>query len=293
MDNAIEQLQELGFGQYEAQAYVALLQHHPLNGYELARTSAVPRANIYTVLQKLEQRGAVVRLDAQDGTRYTPLPPEELIRGLRAQMQSSLDDAQLSLCSLKIQAEPEHIWNVRGYPLLLEHARAVIGAAQDQLTVAISPNEAPALSGDLEQAEARGVSVTTLCLAGCPHECAACRGQIYRYHLAPRDDRRYLLVVPDDSEMLAGEIGPGEQVLAVRTRQKLLVDLSAWHIRNSIALAAILSDLGDRLEGLLTPETRAILGSVGKGELQGSWLEYMRQLLNLPESKTMTLGKNS
>lgn len=293
MDNAIEQLQELGFGQYEAQAYVTLLQHHPLNGYELARASNVPRANIYTVLQKLEQRGAVVRLDTQDGARYSPLPPEELIRGLRTQMQTSLDGAQLSLCSLEAQAEPEPIWNARGYPVLLEHARAVIGAAQNQLTVAISPNEAPALSRELEQAQGRGVAVTTLCLAGCPQECGACRGQVYRYHLAPRDDRRYLMIVPDESEMLAGEIGPSEKALAIRTRQKLLVDLSTWHIRNSIALAAILTDVGDRLEGLLTPETRAILGSVGEGESQGSWLEYMRQLLSLSESKTMSAGKNT
>ena len=47
-------LQQLGFSEYEARAYLALLQRNPLNGYELAKVSGLPRANVYAVLQKLE-----------------------------------------------------------------------------------------------------------------------------------------------------------------------------------------------------------------------------------------------
>ncbi len=65
MTEATTLLQELGFGDYEARAYVALLQRSPINGYELAKASGVPRANIYAVLQKLAERGAVVRVDCR------------------------------------------------------------------------------------------------------------------------------------------------------------------------------------------------------------------------------------
>jgi hypothetical protein len=51
-------LQPLGFGEYEVHAYITLLQRSPLSGYELAKTSGVPRSNIYPVLRKLEERGA-------------------------------------------------------------------------------------------------------------------------------------------------------------------------------------------------------------------------------------------
>lgn len=70
VDDAATLLQQLGFGDYEARAYVALLQRSPLNGYELAKSSGIPRANIYAVLQKLEERNAVVRLDTPTGSRY-------------------------------------------------------------------------------------------------------------------------------------------------------------------------------------------------------------------------------
>src|SRR5262245_66664186 len=61
MTDAAALLQELGFSEYEARAYVALLQRSPLNGYELAKASGLPRANGYSVLRTLEDRGAGVR----------------------------------------------------------------------------------------------------------------------------------------------------------------------------------------------------------------------------------------
>jgi hypothetical protein len=85
-------------------------------------------------------------------------------------------------------------------------------------------------------------------------------------------------LVPDGVEVLAGEISAGEATLAVRTRQPLLVELASWYIRHSIALAAVLHDLGDRLDQLLTPETRATLQVVDPSEADG-WLELMQRLL--------------
>jgi hypothetical protein len=284
MKEAEEQLQALGFGQYEAQAYVALLARNPLSGYELAKVSGIPRANIYTVLQKLEERGAVLRLETEPGTRYAPVVPDELIHRLRNRLQSSLLSAQQSLCMLQTGAAQDHVWNTRGYSSLIEHARALIESTQEQLLVATTPDEAPFLKESLDQAQARGVAVTTLCMSGCAVECGSCRGQVFRYRVRPQQDERYLLVVPDEREVLAGQIGPGEEAQAVRTRQKLLVDLSVWHIRNSIALAALLLDLGDRLDGLLTVETRAILSSLGPGGIQGSWLDHFRLLLRQGQS---------
>src|SRR2546421_316179 len=80
MTDVTELLQQLGFSEYEARAYLALLQRNPLNGYELAKVSGLPRANIYAVLQKLEERGAAVRLDLPNSTRYAPIAPSELIQ---------------------------------------------------------------------------------------------------------------------------------------------------------------------------------------------------------------------
>jgi predicted transcriptional regulator len=284
MADAVTLLQALGFGDYEARAYVALLQRSPLNGYELAKASRVPRANIYAVLKKLEERGAVVRLDAPAGARYAPVPPLEITRRLSSRFQDGLSAAQHALEELTTPDEHVYVWNAQGYPILLEHARALLDATRERLLVATWPQEAQALASYMAHAEARGVEIITLCLNACPVECGGCYGQIYRNLVAPEGRDRWLVLVPDDAEVLAGEIGASEEALAVRTRQRLLVDLISWYIRHSIALAAILNDLGDRLDRLLDPETRAILQSVGPSLHNGGWLEHMRQLLRHPGS---------
>jgi hypothetical protein len=118
------------------------------------------------------------------------------------------------------------------------------------------------------------------------------------------------VLVHDETEVLAGEIGPGDAALTVRTRQRLLVELSAWYIRHSIALAGVVSDLGSQLADMLSPQTLASLASLGPGgysqneegtrseeggedaDGQGAedvtnapgaeagWLEYMQRALN-------------
>jgi sugar-specific transcriptional regulator TrmB len=77
MEDIVASLQRLGFGEYEAKAYIALLQRSPLTGYELAKVSGLPRANVYAVLPKLEEKGAVLRVDTPAGPRYSPVPPLE------------------------------------------------------------------------------------------------------------------------------------------------------------------------------------------------------------------------
>ena len=272
-------LQQLGFGEYEAKAYLALLQRSPLNGYEVAKASGIPRANVYAVLQKLEERGVIIRQDTPESTRFVAVPPDELTQRLASSFQSALSAAKQALEDIASPVEREYVWNARGYPALLDHARSLLVNARERAQVALSPPEALALAEELRVAEERGVDLTTLCLEACPNECGGCRGRIYRYRVTPDRPTRWLVIVVDGAEVLAGEIGAGPEAVAVRTRQRLLVELAGWYIRHSIALAAVVDDLGDRLDHLLAPETRALLASVGPGGAGDGWLEHMRRLL--------------
>jgi hypothetical protein len=98
--------------------------------------------------------------------------------------------------------------------------------------------------------------------------------------VAPEKRARWLVLVSDDAELLAGEIDQDEEALTVRTRQRVLVELAAWYIRHSIALATLFNDLGSRLKHLLKPETKSVLASVGSVAHKAGWLEHMFQLLS-------------
>src|SRR5829696_4540142 len=113
-------LQQLGFSEYEARAYLALVQRNPLNGYELAKQSGLPRANVYAVLQKLEERGAVVRLSGAAEGRYAPIPADQLTERLSRRFDEVIGTARSTLQEISGTIEQEHVWNAQGYSNLLQ-----------------------------------------------------------------------------------------------------------------------------------------------------------------------------
>jgi len=80
----IDKLIKLGFSEYEAKSYVALLRESPVTGYQLSKTSGVPRSMIYEVLGKLTARGAAMKLRKGDSTQYAPVPADEFLDQLAA-----------------------------------------------------------------------------------------------------------------------------------------------------------------------------------------------------------------
>jgi sugar-specific transcriptional regulator TrmB len=279
MSDTVVLLQALGFGEYEARAYQSLLQHHPVSGYELAKLSKIPRANIYLVLQKLEERGAVVRVEGVDSIHYLPVAPEEVLDAMAYRFEHTVGTAKQALQGLSRPPADGYVWHIQGYNNLLIHARALIQSATSELLVALWPDEARALAGDFADAEMRQVGITTLCLAACSQECGGCRGHIFRNKVVDTEGVRWLLVVPDQESVLAGEIPGSGETSIVRSRQSLLVNMTAWFIRHSIALAVMLQEIGEHLEERLAPPVQAILASVGPQGSRG-WLAYMRELIS-------------
>lgn len=122
--------QQLGFSEYEARAYLALLQRSPLNGYELAKVSGLPREGL-CVLQKPEERGAVLWLDMLSGARYAPMAPAELTQRIGSRFQDVLSTTQQARQELATPAAAEYLWNIQGYAALFGHAHVLIDATQE------------------------------------------------------------------------------------------------------------------------------------------------------------------
>jgi HTH-type transcriptional regulator, sugar sensing transcriptional regulator len=280
-------LQRLGFGDYEARVYIGLLQGGEMTGYELAKVSGVPRANVYDVLPRLEERGAVVRVDSPSGARYSAVPTSQLLPRLADRFNDDLAAAEEALLDRGEISGQDYSWNVEGYRPIIDHARTLVDGAENELLVALWPQESRALAGTLSGAEERGVPVTTLCLAGCAQECGNCRGEIHRYRLSPEEGSRWLVVGVDGKEMLAGEIAEEQENndYAIRTTHRMLVELGGWYVRNSVALATLVSELGERLPGALSPQATQVLASLKRRGLSGGWLEEMRDALKRPPTR--------
>src|SRR4051794_29369101 len=143
MNDSIQILQRLGFGDYEARAYVALLRHDQMSGYELAKVSGIPRANVYDILPRLEERGAVVRVDSPNGARYSAVPPSELMPRLADRFNDDVVSAEQALAAdTASTAEQDYAWNVESRRAVIDHARTLIDEASNEVLLAILPEEA-------------------------------------------------------------------------------------------------------------------------------------------------------
>lgn len=273
--DTIALLCELGFTEYEARAYLSLVRAGSLNGYEVAKASGLPRANVYGVLDRLLVRGAARRLETRGGVRYRATAPERLVQRLGKAHQQTLAAVRDALAELAPEKESDPVFNVRGYGELLAQAHTLIDKAQASLLVAIQPREAAALAKPLQEARARGVAITTLCMEACPAECGGCQGDIHRYHLAPTGGARWLMLVADDNHMIAGEI-LAEDALAAETEQQLIVVLAASYIRQSLALVTVAGELGDRFHGLLSVKTRGTLDALYP---EGGFAAFLRRVI--------------
>src|SRR5512143_1858096 len=91
MSNLVGRWMDVGFTEYEAKAYVALLRLGPATGYQVAKESGVPRSMIYESLNKLAARGAVLTQSVGKMVRYAPVPPEQLLSRMRRELEDHVD----------------------------------------------------------------------------------------------------------------------------------------------------------------------------------------------------------
>lgn len=271
--DALPGLRELGFTEYEARAYVALIEGGELNGYALAKATGIPRANIYAVADKLVQRGAARRAENNAGVVFVAVAPKRFLRSIEVNQRQVLRVAQNALARLSKRNSPAVVLNLRDDEILVS-ARQLIDDSKKSLLIALQPNEAAALAAPLRQARERGVAITTLCLEGCRNECGGCAGYIYRYRLVPAGDARWLLLVCDGHTALLGHIAR-ENVTGVLTEQALVVELASAYVRQSVTLAVIGSDLAGQFTGLLSAEAQRLLDGLYP---DGDFLARMREL---------------
>jgi len=250
-DDPIERLVELGFSEYEAKAYVALLEENPATGYQVSKISGVPRSMVYEVLAKLTARGAAMELLQEGRTQYAPIPPRDFFDQLHREHEDLVASLKDDLTAVGTTSDLEYVWNIEGYDNVMARAQEMIRQAEDRVYMAVLPTTFPPLKPALEAAIARGVRVVvyssqSLDLPG---------GRVVvtsmsRDHLK-RPEGLGLILVVDGDEVLIGERLTATQARSSWTRSPLFVLVAEHHLRTDLYLPRILDELGDRAEELI------------------------------------------
>ncbi len=159
--SVIEELQRLGMSGYEAKAYVALVAAgSPLNGYEVAKRSGVPRSTVYETLGKLVGREAAYEVRAGEASvGYIALPPSALLERMRREFERSVDHLSSALPEVASPPEVRLVHNLADRSSLLARAEDVIAAARGELFVSGWPDDLGELKPLVRRAGDEGVDV--------------------------------------------------------------------------------------------------------------------------------------
>ncbi len=166
-------LRLLGFTEYEARVYIALLRKNPINRHQLSKLAGVPAPKVYENIERLVQRGVVTLADSSDRPIYVPLPPEEVVRQIRSTTENKLQSVEVKLKAIAEKSD-NHIrpltWNLEGTTRILGKAQEVIDRSQEYLMCAIWEQEIELLLPHLRSAQERGVEIVLLAYGDAPED---------------------------------------------------------------------------------------------------------------------------
>ena len=145
----IAQLREFGFTESEAKVYVALLEGGAVSGYEASKLSGVARSKIYTILEALIQRGAVLSSSDGRATLYRAESPAHLAELLRGEMDRGLRNLALAAEGLVCGQNDERIWHLGSWESARSRCLRMIREAREQVMLQIWADE---LDEELEDA---------------------------------------------------------------------------------------------------------------------------------------------
>ena len=262
-DEITRKMQDLGFTAYEAKAYVSLLQNNPVTRYQLGKNSGVPRSAIYSVIQKLEQIGAV-NAQSTSPEKYVPLPSKKLFELLQRQFNNKVKIAQQSLKNLESTVIPDHLWNIIGYENMIMKLREMIQKAKKSIYLSIWHREYLLLKNDITEALNRGVQSIIFSFTNIESK----GSQIFSYSLSENELEKIwahkIILIADKKELLMGEADNKQQKKTAWTTNRALIDIATNHIILDITI------FGQRMNR----DVSAVASSMQNGET-----DYLGKLL--------------
>ncbi|KAA3643247.1 MAG: TrmB family transcriptional regulator [Chloroflexi bacterium] len=254
----LEQLTTIGFTEYEAKAYLALLSENPATGYQISKNSGVPRSMIYEALGRLEARGAVLKKEERRSTLYRPIPPEVLLDRYEEGQMAVISDLRQGLNALYTAEAGDDYWTVKGHAATLSIASEMIDTAQDELMLVLDDPHISELENHLVDAEERGVKIETLLTGSGNLDVGA-----VAYH-PPLESEAHglhdmLVVVADGQQVLIAS----EEVdtTATITNNRNMVMIARQFVWMELFTQRINAHIGPDLLKKLSPQDQEILAS--------------------------------
>lgn len=245
-DDLVASLGQLGFSQYEARAYCALLGRAPINGHEVAKASGVPPSKIYETLNRLVEKGAAL-VQRSEPVTYAASPPSDVLRTARLKFEQALQTAEQGLARIPETAETGQVWSLRQRDAVLAACGTRIAGAKRSLFAALWDDELQVLGPLLEAASQVGVDVhvavygTTILAGPRSYDLTLCG----RSAMDRLKGRRLSAVVADEAAAVVAIFEGAAAVEAVVSNNPVVCLLTIEYIKADVLGRLLIDDAGE------------------------------------------------
>jgi len=140
-EDVIEELKKLGFNEYQAKIYTALVGLGVATASEISQASGVPPNKVYSVIDTLKKRGLVLAQESDTSTnRYRPRSPDNVIRDMRADYETAFKKTEEKLFALYERSKKTFIpemWILRGSQAVFSKIKDMVMDASEEVIIGI------------------------------------------------------------------------------------------------------------------------------------------------------------
>jgi sugar-specific transcriptional regulator TrmB len=252
-------LTQIGFTEYEAKVYLALLHENPVTGYQISKKAGIPRSMVYEALGRLSRRGAVLETVDGRATLYRPMRPDVLLDRLHQEHQQLMSGLHQGLVDLYNAPVESHVWSITGRRPTITYATQMIREAAEELYLVLSDTDLEDLTDSIIKAGERGVEICALLTGEGELGC----GQV-AYHPPLESEvqelTHTLLVIADRREALIAS--SNHETSATITGNRHLIMIARQFVWMELFAQRIYARLGPDLLERLDPEDRKLFDSL-------------------------------
>jgi sugar-specific transcriptional regulator TrmB len=151
--------ERFNLGEYEIDAYLAVLEHGQLTASEIADRTDIPQPRVYDTVRSLSDRG-LVELRESRPMKIVAVDPESAFGDIETSLEELVDE--LTARYTAPARETEAVSLVKSRSTILRYVEEIIGEAEFELVLSLTPDLLRRFEEDLQAAVSRGVSTDLL-----------------------------------------------------------------------------------------------------------------------------------
>ena len=284
-EKIIKDLQSVGFSDYEAKTYIALLLTPNATAYEISKEAGIPKANCYSVLEALRKNGAVQAV-SENPVKYVAVDPNRFFNQMVERTQLRCDELKESLKGIGHLPQEDLVWSLNDSDAVSLHIEKMIGSARENIRIKAADTTLQPHLASLKKAARRGVKVLIILFGEntAPFELGRnCKVYLHEGNGIPVGISHKLITITRDyKEALVAEIGP--DAYGSYTENKPIVTLADSLLRHEIYFAEIFSRFGDEIQAEFGPA----LIKLRENYLPPGQADTLKELLKAGTLKSIT-----